>query len=897
MDSEVGEYPSLLRSETMSLIQPIRRVSNPLEAKNYIGPKHAYIRVQSVEQLAVLERIQFKDLNPEVNPFQRTYVSQDEAERRLRFLTVQIASQSIPIRPYEETIGLLSGRSGAQALEELDTRLVESEQRVAAMNTSYESLEKRALELEEARQVLIETDVFFRQASGRHEEIRTSYDGAEAPLLGDVEARGGVEESGFGGFELEFVAGTIDRARMPTFERVLWRVLRGNLYMNYAEIDDSALPVPAAEAGSSGGGEEKKLRKNVFIIFAHGQELLDKIRKIAESMGGTLFPIDSNADKREDKLREVTSRIEDLNSVLYNTNQTRRAELIKIAESITAWWAVVRREKIVYSTLNLWQWDQGRKTLVAEGWVPTRDIPTIQGALRLASLIYLLSFEQQETGSSVSGILHELRSSKNPPTFHRTNKFTEGFQSIIDAYGIGSYQEINPGLFTVITFPFLFAVMFGDIGHGILMASSAGTLILLERKFGKKGTGDEVRNFVSLSVKFHDAEPAFSQIFDTFYFGRYIIFLMGLFAIFTGFIYNDIFSLSLNLAKSQFEWPSDFNEGDVVEAIQTAYRYPFGIDPAWHGADNALIFTNSLKMKMSVVMGVIHMSFAICLQIFNHLHFKKPELIWAEFLPQILFMESIFGYLIACIVYKWSVDWEAVGRNPPNLLNMLIKLFLSPGNVLPEDELYSGQATFQVFLLLLALVCVPWMLCTKPYLLWKEHQKIVDQGYHGIGGPSGALSSEDVDESDAEGASGGHAVVNQEMDEEHEFDMGEHVIHQVIHTIEFCLGCISNTASYLRLWALSLAHAQLSEVLWSMTIEGAFEMEGSAGVAFLVAMFAMWFTLTVAILIVMEGLSAFLHALRLHWVEFNSKFFVGAGKAFEPLTFDGTDEIPAGVIM
>ena len=78
---------------------------------------------------------------------------------------------------------------------------------------------------------------------------------------------------------------------------------------------------------------------------------------------------------------------------------------------------------------------------------------------------------------------------------------------------------------------------------------------------------------------------------------------MGLFAIFTGFIYNDIFALNLRLAQSGWSWPSGTG---VLSAVPTGYVYPFGLDPAWHGTDNALIFTNSVKMKMSVIIGVIH---------------------------------------------------------------------------------------------------------------------------------------------------------------------------------------------------------------------------------------------------------------------------------------------------
>lgn len=107
--------------------------------------------------------------------------------------------------------------------------------------------------------------------------------------------------------------------------------------------------------------------------------------------------------------------------------------------------------------------------------------------------------------------------------------------------------------------------------------------------------------------------------------------------------------------------------------------YPFGVDPAWGVASNNLNYINSLKMKISVIIAVLHMTLGVFIKATNAVHFKSKLDFIFEFIPQLIFMVALFGYMDFLIVYKWLKPWKLYDSAAPSIITTMINLPLKVG--------------------------------------------------------------------------------------------------------------------------------------------------------------------------------------------------------------------------
>ncbi|VAH81504.1 unnamed protein product [Triticum turgidum subsp. durum] len=427
-----------LRSEKMCLVQLIFPAESARLAVTYLGE---------------LGLLQFKDLNEEKSPFQRIFVNQvkrcAEMNRKLKFFSDQINKAGVKssVRPALQP---------EIDLEELEAKLGEHEHELLEMNTNSGTLRQTYNELLEFKLVLSKAGSILAASQNHatpadHELDEHIYDKEVDDGNGYLLEQGiyqGASESG-----VRFVSGIILKSKALAFERMLFRTTRGNMFFNEASAGE-----PVMDPSS---GEEAKA----------------KILRICASFGANCYPVPEEIVKQRQIFREVSLRLSDLEATLDAGTQHRNKALESVGSQLWRWILMVKKEKAVYDTLNMLNFDVTKKCLVGEGWCPIFAKSQIEDVLQRATL---------HSNSQVGIIFHEMDTIDSPPTYFRTDKFTNAFQEIVDAYGVGRYEEINPAVYSVITFPFLFAVMFGDWGHGICLLLGALFLILREKKLSSQ---------------------------------------------------------------------------------------------------------------------------------------------------------------------------------------------------------------------------------------------------------------------------------------------------------------------------------------------------------------------------------------------------------------------------
>ena len=693
-----------------------------------------------------------------------------------------------------------------------------------------------------------------------------------------------------------------DELRM---KRMIFRVSRDKVLCTFfdAEFPDEFKP---------------KEPMKIFVMFCPKIDyLIAKMLKVCDVYNCPRFDIPDNyVGHVMEILPDISEKILEHKNYLFEAKKTLKSHLedyILIKKKLKLYKIYFRKEKLIF--LNLSKCICSDNFIDGEVWVLKKTFDSLQREL--------------DNGDDDIVFIDVKDYGMPRPTYISVNDFTYPFQEIVNQYGIPNYHEINPGYFTIITFPFLFGIMFGDMGHGLILLLISIYLFYLANK-GRRGNvinSDALPENIEQNILDSQEDSMLKSCVQF----RYFFLISSIFAIFCGLIYNEFFSIPLDFFGTCYNEEKDgkliLNKTIIDEDNVKKCVYPIGLDPSWIGTQNELTFTNSLKMKLSIIVGVLHMLLGIAIKGVNFYNSKKYNAFLFEFIPQFLFMFIVFGYLIGMIFYKWGTDYDSDTEKAPSLLTIMINMAVKFGEVEGEplfDSFFGlSQEALNVLIIFICLILVPLMLFVKPiyYYLKKTSTKGIsfrnenglienenknddvlninddfkdnnidnEENLNNSGDYSLSLSQESILKSN-EHYSKLYSIQKKKykVEAKEKYKFVEIFIGQLIEVIEYVLGTVSNTASYLRLWALSLAHTALSHVFIEKTFIEYIQNDKTNFISSIIGVsiyFLVFLAATIFILIFMDAMECILHTLRLHWVEFQNKFFKGDGYLFQPFSF------------
>lgn len=299
---------------------------------------------------------------------------------------------------------------------------------------------------------------------------------------------------------LKFVAGTIKRDEMERMKRMLFRITRGKALTHF-----------------NGFMQDEVEKVAYLVIFSGSGGNQDRVQKICDSFLGQRFEVPDmsglNTIFKETEIKINKSRslyetsVNQLKDYLYemnNSSSTHHEDTGISTLEIYKWF--VAKEKAIYNAMNMLKLHNG--TFIGYMWIPSEKQGIVAQKLQEFSTTEFTRWRDANGKGPI------------PPSSFKTNDMLEFHQITVDTYKYATYGEINPAIFQVITFPFFFAVMYGDMGHGSLFLLLGIILCLFEGQLRKM--------------------PAMKGLLVT----RYFWLMMGFFSVYMGLLYNEFFSIS-----------------------------------------------------------------------------------------------------------------------------------------------------------------------------------------------------------------------------------------------------------------------------------------------------------------------------------------------------------------
>lgn len=327
----------IFRSETMTYCQLII-------PKDIIFP--------TLEKLGEIGFVQFINFNESRGLLSLPYMSQiynlTDIERQIQYVYSECKKINIHVQQIQTDLSYPTDRE----IDEISTEIDEFLKAVGEISKNAEILKLLEYNLVETKCML----EFCIELFSSNDIL--SQDSMDTVLFHDTIINFPMHNNEIDISKLEYVSGTVAIKYKYVFERMIWRVCKGNFCITYSNNNFMSY--------ENCRNDSCKVEKQPFFLFFQGECIKIKILKICEGFHCNLVQLPEKPDDRNIMLRDILIDISDIKVVAIKTEAQLIDMLKGISEKICPALAKVKRMKDIYFAMNHLVLDQGNRFFVGE---------------------------------------------------------------------------------------------------------------------------------------------------------------------------------------------------------------------------------------------------------------------------------------------------------------------------------------------------------------------------------------------------------------------------------------------------------------------------------------------------------------------------------------------------